>query len=40
MDLFKFVAGNRAELLLYKDAEAQITMPVGHRPSYRDGKGL
>ena len=40
MDLFEFVAGKWAELPLYKGTEAQITMPAGHRPSYRDGKGL
>lgn len=40
MDLFEFVARKWAELPLCTSTEAQIPMPVGRRPSHRDGKGL
>lgn len=40
MDLFEFVAGKWAEIPSCKGPEAQITKPVGHRPSHRDGQGL
>lgn len=40
VDSFEFVAGKWAQLPLYKGTEAPVTVPVGHRPSYRGGNGF